>query len=568
VDRFLTENAPAHAGNVLGGAKRFLALLVLCLPILALEQVDCSSATDWRIGGGTASLQQGGYSLGAIVRFNGKVWKCISENYWSGQEHGQPGGANSATYWTEVECAGAAIPTVNSVAISPKTANVEKSKTQAFTANVSVAGGATGAVDWGIVGNANAGTSLSGKTNTGATLTVVADETATSIKVWVKSTEDDTKSDTAVVTILAAPAPAVNSVTISPKTSEVLKGATLQFNASVSVEGGASQTVTWSVSGNISASTKIDANTGLLSVASDETAATLKVKAVSTYNSDKYDEATITVSSTAIAGSITSVTISPKIQSVEVGNTLNLSANVIKTGEYTGNVSWGIVGATASLLSNESGSGATLNVSAGETAVSIKVWVKSTEDQTKSDSATITITAPLASVEITPKNASVKKGETLDLTASVIPANAPQGVDWKITGSSVSTISSSGKLTVPVGETASEINVIATSKINVDKSDTAVITIQSADKYRVTIDCGPGGTTNPSEYVDVEEGGSVTISFTPNTGYEVDGVWVNGNARTKPLAGWAPITINGINSSIPILKATVSSLRMNAGINT
>jgi hypothetical protein len=36
----------------------------------------------------------------------------------------------------------------------------------------------------------------------------------------------------------------------------------------------------------------------------------------------------------------------------------------------------------------------------------------------------------------------------------------------------------------------------------------------------------------------------------------------------RELAVTMSITINGINNNIPILKATVSSLRMNAGIKT
>jgi len=78
--------------------KKFLVFLLLfCLPIWALEQVDCSKATNWSAGGGSAD-HFGTYVLGSIVRLGGKVWKCKTQDYWNCQPYGQPGGANSATY--------------------------------------------------------------------------------------------------------------------------------------------------------------------------------------------------------------------------------------------------------------------------------------------------------------------------------------------------------------------------------------------------------------------------------------------------------------------------------------
>lgn len=50
-----------------------------------------------------------------------------------------------------------------------------------------------------------------------------------------------------------------------------------------------------------------------------------------------------------------------------------------------------------------------------------------------------------------------------------------------------------------------------------------------ADEYTVFISEGNGGTANPSGSVTVDAWGSITVSFTPNEGYEIGSVVVDGS---------------------------------------
>ncbi|MDR1788718.1 MAG: hypothetical protein LBR16_09785, partial [Treponema sp.] len=95
----------------------------------------------------------------------------------------------------------------------------------------------------------------------------------------------------------------VTSVTVSPKTADVPKGGTCQFSAVVTGTGSGDHSgVIWIIQGDKASDTSIS-GAGLLSVAEDETAATLTVRAASTVDPDKYDEATVTVkASVAITG--------------------------------------------------------------------------------------------------------------------------------------------------------------------------------------------------------------------------------------------------------------------------
>lgn len=86
----------------------------------------------------------------------------------------------------------------------------------------------------------------------------------------------------------------VTSVTVSPKTATLSKGATLQMSATVVTEGFADKSVIWTVSGT-SATTSTISSTGLLYIAGDEANTELTVTATSALDDTKKDTATITI---------------------------------------------------------------------------------------------------------------------------------------------------------------------------------------------------------------------------------------------------------------------------------
>lgn len=93
-----------------------------------------------------------------------------------------------------------------------------------------------------------------------------------------------------------APAGTVNTVTVTPATATVAKGASKAFAAAVTGEGAVSNGVLWSVSGTtaVKAGTKIDKN-GTLTIASNETNTALTVTATSKQDGTKSGTAAVTV---------------------------------------------------------------------------------------------------------------------------------------------------------------------------------------------------------------------------------------------------------------------------------
>ncbi len=95
------------------------------------------------------------------------------------------------------------------------------------------------------------------------------------------------------------PVPTVDSVTVTPATASVQKGGTKAFSAAVNGTNYPAQTVTWSVYGNNSGGTSINSS-GVLTVAANETAATLTITSTSTVNTAKSGTATVTVTTVPV----------------------------------------------------------------------------------------------------------------------------------------------------------------------------------------------------------------------------------------------------------------------------
>lgn len=90
------------------------------------------------------------------------------------------------------------------------------------------------------------------------------------------------------------PMPYITNVSINPGNVVMTKGSTTQFWASVMGENGADTSVTWTISGQNSAGTRINEN-GLLSVDPAETSKQLTVVVTSKQDPNKYEKANVVI---------------------------------------------------------------------------------------------------------------------------------------------------------------------------------------------------------------------------------------------------------------------------------
>ena len=124
------------------------------------------------------------------------------------------------------------------------------------------------------------------------------------------------RGDSAAPTLGARSLPVtITSVTVTPATADVAPGATEGFAATVTGTNMPPQTVTWTVEGTTNPGTTVSA-AGVLTVAANETAATLTVRATSVFN-------------TAVSGTATVTIVVPQPTALPAPGPLTLANNVV-----------------------------------------------------------------------------------------------------------------------------------------------------------------------------------------------------------------------------------------------
>ena len=123
----------------------------------------------------------------------------------------------------------------------------------------------------------------------------------TDIKVVVTAQDKTTVTTYTITAVRPAPAPTIVSVSVSPSSASVIQGRSQKFTAQVITTGNADKTVKWLVTGNNSTRTKIDSS-GTLTVAADETAKSLTIKAISQFDQSRSATATAAVLPSKVDG--------------------------------------------------------------------------------------------------------------------------------------------------------------------------------------------------------------------------------------------------------------------------
>jgi len=168
------------------------------------------------------------------------------------------------------------------VVISPQDTTINVGEFVQFTAN-----GVSQGYDWIVTGNQNIGTAISPL----GYLMVALSETAHSLRITATSRTDYTLSGETTVWVNI---PSISSVEVSPDTLRLSPGDTFTFQAVVESNITPPPAVNWSVSGGVSG-TRIDSTTGLLTIATNQSATTLIITATSPAHYSPVISATATV---------------------------------------------------------------------------------------------------------------------------------------------------------------------------------------------------------------------------------------------------------------------------------
>ena len=256
----------------------------------------------------------------------------------------------------------------------------------------------------------------------------------------------------------------VTSVEVSPASAVVEKGGTQQFTAVVTGMNTPAQTVTWSVSGG-KEGTAID-ETGLLTVAADETAAELTVTAVSTVDTSKSGTATVTVSETPVETFALTVVNGSGSGAYEAGAEVTVQADDPAEGMYF--KTWEAEGIA---LEDPTQSTQTFAMPAND------VTLTAIFEEEKP------VTVPVTGVTLDKNELALTMGDSATLTATVAPENATnKNVTWTSDNEEVATVVD-GKVTAIAAGTA---NITVTTEDG-EYTATCAVTVSEkpADSFTV-----------------------------------------------------------------------------------
>jgi hypothetical protein len=338
------------------------------------------------------------------------------------------------------------------------------------------------------------------------------------------------------------PPPVVDSVTVSPTTASVAVNATHSFSATV--QGTVTNTaVTWT------------ASSGTISAAGVYTApaktGTATITATSVADPTKSSSAKVTITAAPVA--VSSISVSPASASVLTSGTLQLSVSV--QGSTTNkSVTW------------KTSSGTISNAglfTASATGGAVTITATSVADTTKSDTATITVAAPVVnSVSVSPAAPSILIGASQQFNAAVQGTVANKSVTWSATSG---TISANGLFTAPA--TATTATVKATSVADPTKSASAAITVSAPTVTSVTVSPKTASIlTGASEQFTASVQGTVTnksIAWSTTSGV----ITSAGVFTASATPGTATITVTSLadptktaSATVTVAAATVNSI--------
>jgi hypothetical protein len=345
------------------------------------------------------------------------------------------------------------------VKVTPDFIDVGRGVTQIFSALDS--DGNSTSVVWTLSGAADRGTNI----GAGGTLTVSPNETSEQLVVKAVSTANGGKFGTAVARVQGnGSVPIEKGIKVSPGAVTVRRGERQTFTALFGGAGNEASGLAWSVEGGNSTATGIDESTGVLTVAADESAAFIMVKASA--SGGIYGTAAVFVENGAV--------ISPEegpypenagIELKPPAITLDKGAVYIFTvkGGDDG-LEWSLTGTNASTVSE-----GVVTIAEDESAE--KITVKVCDNDGNYGTAIVAVRGNEKSAElvnndilVSPQIVFVNMGGTYAFTAAGGGGKGqPSAVKWRVLGNGKegTAINGNGVLTVAPGETAACISVRA-----------------------------------------------------------------------------------------------------------
>ncbi|HXM63463.1 MAG TPA: hypothetical protein VN950_21555 [Terriglobales bacterium] len=409
------------------------------------------------------------------------------------------------------------------IAVSPQSMAMSTGAQQAFTATVTNTSKTS--VSWMVNG-------IAGGNSTFGTIDKTGNYTAPpyvpippNVTVTAVSNADESKTANAAVSISGQTAP--GTVTITPKSANLVVGGTALFTASVN---DANPAVTWLVNGETGGNSSVGTLTPLPGSGDQALytaplqvpdAGAVTVTAVSVANPQQAASAVVNISPATQGGAMVTIVSPVTPPSVPVGETQPFQASV--TGVSNTTVSWqvdGIPGGSAAVGTITGGSDDTATYTAPQATQVVQVIAVSNAQPSATASISVNVIPPqnvtvTVSADSCTNTNAVTINSTVQFTAAVA-GNNNQTVTWQVNqvdggNSQVGTISTGGLYTAPANvPNPATVTVSAVSNAVPSVSGSQKITIVSTPVLQVVV--APVQPEPP--YPDIPTGGGQQFQAT------------------------------------------------------
>lgn len=336
------------------------------------------------------------------------------------------------------------------------------------------------------------------------------------------------------VTERTAPVIKVTQIQLSQTRASLIEGKELQLTATVLPTDATNQGLTWSSS--VEGVATVDPTGKVTAIKAGTTVITATAK------DDSGISASCTVQVTVPTVKVTGITLNKTTASVVKGKTVALTATVTPDTATDKTIKWTTSNKNVATVSPD---GVVTAVAAG-TAI---ITATAADDREVKATCKIMVTNPVikvTKVTLNKTTASVVKGKTLTLTATVTPTNATnKNVTWKSSNTKIATVDGNGKVTAVAAGTAT---ITCTAKADKSKSATCKITVTNP-AVKVT------KLSMNKTSVDLLKGKTVQlkVTVTPSNATNKAVTWTSSNKKI------ATVTSNGLVKAVGTGTVTITA---------
>lgn len=235
---------------------------------------------------------------------------------------------------------------------------------------------------------------------------------------------------------------------------------------------------------------------------------------------------------------VESITLEPTSLVLIEGNSQQLIATVLPTFASTKDIEWS---SSAPDIATVSATGLVTALKSGNCVIT----AAAVDGSGVTATCPVTVTEiPVTSVTLNRSTATLKATETVQLSGSVLPANASnKDLVWTTSDENIATVSESGLVTaVAVGE----VTITATSQSTPDISATCLVSVVPTPVASITL-------SQTSVSLKATETVSLTATVAPETATVKDVIWTSDNPKV------ATVDENGVITAVAVGEAVITA---------